>query len=402
MILVVVAVALYGQVRASPVLPSPSPRPDAPPPADALTPPALPPLRPATSAEIARARPLPLTPAVRQELPGLLAHLPALGTAAIAAGQTTVVVYLPPTLQAQVASGAARLMNSSAVPGGVYGAVQDVNTGKLLGQATLTSTRPLLAVAGWQLLSIAVAQAHLQSIDRRLASLDERVARIERWLLDDLLAGLDADYAHLTRIADTLRHHAPSDADRAGWAVTLEAIERDSARRMGQLRRALAPPPAGSVNTWAPGTLTARIDALRAHAEQTGTLTDAFALAAAVRLVAASLRPACGLHAAHAEAIREDVAETLHDWAGHAARPTLDTLHHAATSASARFTTAAYQATVRDQARTAHDALAAQIRALPDLADPADLWAPDPRRPQHLLLTLDSDGQVMGLAADGG
>ncbi len=135
-------------------------------------------------------------------------------------------------LAASVAGGSARMM--SAAGGGFHGAV--VGPGGIAGQAVFNSAAALRGVAGvaavWQVAAMVTAQKHLADINKRLASVERGVQKIEDILINERLGAL---LGHLTSHQETSQFMRVGDWHEAEVelrTVKLEDIELEARQIM--------------------------------------------------------------------------------------------------------------------------------------------------------------------------
>lgn len=184
-------------------------------------------LRPATEVE-KHAKHLRFLVAPRA-VQNVLSQIPQAAFSAILLHQMSgqVVLSWAPEVAAQLAQRTAGLM--PAMTGGFRGQAVAVVTNQVIGQASFlpVSVATLGIAAGWQLLSLAVAQKHLSDINARLDQIERKVDELRDLLDADLLAEMRGDAEHLVGIVRAVSASiSEPSGSRLEYSATVDQIVR--------------------------------------------------------------------------------------------------------------------------------------------------------------------------------
>ena len=288
--------------------------------------------------------------------------------------------------------------------------VRDASTKKIIGHASLVSgVNPVaIAAAAWQVASVVTAQKYLAEISQKLKVIEAGVQRIERWLRDKLMAEIESDYRHLSRIAGAATHGRLSEGDKAAYGVTLESIERNNAAAMGLLERTIDDFPSSMFGrgtfAWTGGGLKDAVLSMQGEVDSYEELLHAYVLAATVRVTAARMRLVVGMNEAHAREIAADVYREVTAIAERHPSALQTILHKKSSEMWGFFTVESTDKGARAQVRGLVERCGARSPMLEDSAQTGqglldDLDEAEQRRgrPLHLVVTIDSSGEPIAL-----
>ena len=150
------------------------------------------------------------------------------GKAALLAPGRTIEVVFKPEIQTGLRKGAFTLMKTK--DGEILADAVDKASGKIVGKARLMEGRRIrqLASAGFQLVSIAVAQAHLAEIADGLRALNSKLDSITNRLESNDVSEIEGPIEYVRELAAFVQKQGDPKALSAEMANSLEATIRDS------------------------------------------------------------------------------------------------------------------------------------------------------------------------------
>lgn len=159
-----------------------------------------------------------------QGLHDVLAQVPQGAFSALLLHQMSgqVVLRVAPELAAQMSAGTARFMESSA--GGLRSSVVSSSTNQVVGQASFERVpKTAIGLAGaWQVLSLVVAQKHLNDINERLGRMERSLGDLRELLDKDLHSEIQGDVDHLAAYVKSL----DPDMDATSAALRRQRVDQ--------------------------------------------------------------------------------------------------------------------------------------------------------------------------------
>jgi Skp family chaperone for outer membrane proteins len=190
-----------------------------------------------TAEQAAWTEPVTLDKAQLQTLSAVIQHAPTLALNAANLLTRTYVLRFSPEVTAQLAAGTARIMPWG--EGGIR-AIAVNQSGTIIGQGALIPVSAMrvatMTVVAWQALAIITAQHYLADIQDRLAAIETRLNKIQRWLEDREIATLQQNFAHLESYRDVLQRRQLTDDDIHTFGRKIEHIDQIE-RECGQVQK---------------------------------------------------------------------------------------------------------------------------------------------------------------------
>ncbi|MCM2480613.1 hypothetical protein [Burkholderia glumae] len=148
----------------------------------------------------------------------------------------TVEIVFDPDIQRKLAEGTLEVM--PAIGGGTRAMARRVDNGQIAGHGRILEGGRVrqMAAGAFQLLSIAVAQSHLDDISRNLISIKNEIAGIREQLHINDKSRLTGTVDYLSRVVALIQKMASPDEIRSEKKVEMEAISREVSAWIEQIR----------------------------------------------------------------------------------------------------------------------------------------------------------------------
>lgn len=233
---------------------------------------------------------VPAPPAVRAHISALIQHGVGIGSTARTLFTSAVKMRFSPEVTRGLADGSFSVMKSA--QGGIRGIAID-SAGKTVGQASLDviGKGAAAATAIWQVAAMVTAQKFLADIDAKLASIEQGISDVKKWLENEQQAELVGQAQKIKSYVITLAE--PVTPEHAQAILTnLEAMDGQARKRMAadsaQMRQLLEQLTPERLK----GDLNLDRDALIKTAGAYESAHQRFLLGGAVRLAATQVRSA--------------------------------------------------------------------------------------------------------------
>jgi hypothetical protein len=158
---------------------------------------------------------------------------------ATSTSKKTLEIVFKPEIQEGLSDGAYRLMKTK--PGDVLADAIDSTTGKIVGKARVIETGKIkqMAAGAFQIISIAVAQAHLADIERSLGGINRAISQLKDDIDSLFISNIVGAEKYLRQIAEKINSSVLPENLSEPQKNTLETISKDAYIALAQIEESL-------------------------------------------------------------------------------------------------------------------------------------------------------------------